>query len=99
MASSVSYSILCTNSRHGGQCELLIDAASPEQAQQHVAESRPHYIIKTIKPVERKFVCYGFCRRNQRNDALAYITFSAEQARSVCQQLHPDFAIDRIELV
>ena len=99
MASSVSYSILCTNSLHGGQCELLIDASSPEQAQQHVAESRPHYIIKTIKPIERKFVCYGFCRRNERNDALAYITFSAEQARSICQQLCPDFAIDRIELV
>ena len=40
-----SYSILCTNSSNGGQCELLIDAASPEQAQQHVADSRPSYII------------------------------------------------------
>jgi hypothetical protein len=94
-----SYSILCTNSRNGGQCELLIDAASPEQATQHVADSRPHYIIKTIEPVERKFVCHGFCRKNQRYDALAYIAFSAEQARSVCQQLHPDFAIDSIEEV
>jgi len=93
-----SYSILCTNSRNGGQRELLIDAASPEQAQQHVADSRPHYIIKTIEPLERKFVCYGFCLKNKRHDELAYIAFSAEQARSVCKQLNPHFAIDRIEL-
>jgi hypothetical protein len=92
-----SYSILCTNPRHGGQFELLIDAASPEQAQQHVADSRPHYIIKTIEPVERKFVCHGFCRKHERYDALSYITFSAEQARSVCEQLNPHFVIDSIE--
>jgi hypothetical protein len=95
----VSYSIHGINSRNGGQFELLIDAASSEQAQQHVADSRPHYIIKTVEPIERKFVCHGFCRRNQHHDALSYITFSAEQARSICQQLHPNFAIDRIELV
>lgn len=93
-----SYSILCTNSRNGGQRELLIDAASPKLAQKHVEDSRPHYIIKAIEPVERKFVCYGFCTRSQRWDALAYIAFNAEQARSVCEQLHPNFAIDRIEL-
>ena len=92
-----SYSILCTNPRHGGQRELLVDAVSPEQAQQHVADSRPHYIIKRIEPVERKFVCHGFCRKNEHYDALSYITFSAEQARSVCEQLNPHFAIDCIE--
>jgi DNA-dependent RNA polymerase auxiliary subunit epsilon len=92
-----SYSILCTNPRHGGQCELLVDAASPEQAQQHVADSRPHYIIETIEPVERKFVCHGFCRKHERYDALSYIVFSAEQARSICEQLNPHFVIDCIE--
>lgn len=93
-----SYSILCTDPRHGGQRELLVDAGSAEQAQQHIAESRSHYVIKTIEPVERKFVCHGFCRKYERYDALAYIAFSMEQARSVCEQLHPNFAIDRIEL-
>lgn len=92
-----SYSILCTNSRNGGQRELLIDAASPELAQKHVEDSRPHYIIKTIEPVERKFACHGYCRKNERYDVLAYITFSAEQARSICEQLNPHFVIDRIE--
>ena len=92
-----SYSILCTNSKHGGQCELLVDAASPEQAQQHVLASRPHYIIKTVAPVEKKFVCHGWSAKHQRSESLAYIAFSAEQARSVCEQLHPDFSIDHIE--
>jgi hypothetical protein len=28
---------------------------------------------------------------------LAYWTSSAHEARAICQRLHPDFAIDRVE--
>jgi len=46
-----TFSILCTNSRNGGQCELSIQAADVEGAKQIVAETRPHYIIKRIDAV------------------------------------------------
>jgi hypothetical protein len=48
---------------------------------------------------ERKFVCHGWDRRHERYNALAYMAFSATQAAAVCQKLHPDFFIDRVEQV
>jgi hypothetical protein len=48
-----SFSILCTNTRNGGQHELLIKAATAAEAEQHVALIRPHYIIKRIDTVDR----------------------------------------------
>ena len=46
---------------------------------------------------ERKYVCIGWDLRQNRYDELAYLTTSADAARVRCQELHPDFAIDRVE--
>jgi hypothetical protein len=46
-----SFSILVTNSRNGGQHELLIKAASKNDAIAEVAATRPHYIIKRIDAI------------------------------------------------
>ena len=46
---------------------------------------------------ERKYVCIGWNLRQNRYDELAYLTTSADAARVRCQELHPDFAIDRVE--
>jgi hypothetical protein len=91
-----SFSILCTNSRNGGQHELLIDAATAAEAEQQVSVTRPHYIIKRTDAVEKKFVCIGR-NRHGMYDELAYLTTSAEVARARCQELNPAFAIDRVE--
>jgi hypothetical protein len=90
-----SFSILCTNSRNGGQCELLIEAATTADAEKHVLATRPYYIIKRIDLIEKKFVCIGHGRG--RYDELAYLTTSAAVARATCQKLHPDFVIDHVE--
>jgi hypothetical protein len=47
--------------------------------------------------VEKKFVCVGNDLRQGRYDELSYLTTTAEAARTLCQSLHPDFAIDRVE--
>lgn len=95
----ISFSILCTNSRNGGQHELLVDANNAVEAEQYVNASRPHYIVKRVWVAERKFVCHGQDRRHGRYDALAYMAVSASEASAVCQRLHPDFSIDRVERV
>lgn len=48
-------------------------------------------------PEERKYVCIGWNLRHNRYDELAYLTTSANAARIRCQELNPDFAIDRVE--
>jgi hypothetical protein len=93
----ITFSVLCTNSRNGGQCELVIDANHAVEAEQHVKDSRPHYIIKKVWVPERKFICYGWDKRHERYYALAYMAYSASQAAAICRKLHPDFAIDRVE--
>jgi hypothetical protein len=49
------YSVLVTNSRNGGQLELLIEtpAATSSEAwiYESLAETKPHYIIKRIDPI------------------------------------------------
>jgi hypothetical protein len=42
------FSILVTNSRNGGQHELVIEACSQSEAIEIVNNTRPHYIIKRI---------------------------------------------------
>jgi hypothetical protein len=93
----IRFSILCTTSRNGGQHELLIDAESQWDAEQHVLLTRPHYIVKRVNVVEKKYVCIGWDLRHDRYGELAYFATSAEVARTRCQELHPDFAIDRVE--
>ena len=93
----IRFSILCTNSRNGGQHELLIEAESHYDAEQHVLLTRPHYIVKRIDVVEKKYICIGWNLRHDRYDELSYLAASAEAARARCQALHPDFAIDRVE--
>jgi hypothetical protein len=93
----IHFSILCTNARNGGQHELLIEAESQYDAEQHVLLTRPHYIVKRVDVVEKKYVCIGWNIRHDRYDELAYLATSAEVARARCQELHPDFAIDRVE--
>lgn len=93
----IVFSILCTNSRNGGQTELLIEAANAPDAERHVFRTRPHFIVKTTHAVERKFVCIGWNVRQDRYDELSYLTTSADAARARCQELNPDFAIDRVE--
>jgi hypothetical protein len=92
----ISFSVLVTNSRNGGQHELLVDANNAVEAEQHVNASRPHYIVKKVWVAERKFVCHGWNSRHERYEALAYMAFSAKQAAAVCHNLHPDFFIDRV---
>jgi hypothetical protein len=92
-----TFSILCTNSRNGGQTELVIEAPTLAAAEQHVLSTRPHFIIKRTDPIVRKFVCIGWNVRQDRYDELSYITSSADAARARCQELNPDFAIDRVE--
>ena len=92
-----TFSILCTNSRNGGQTELVIEAPTLAAAEQHVLSTRPHFIIKRIDFIVRKFVCIGWNVRQDRYDELSYITTSADAARARCQELNPDFAIDRVE--
>lgn len=91
------FSVLCTNTRNGGQCELLIEAESAFLARYHVTSTRPHYIIKKTDIVESTFVCIGWNTRHGIYNELAYVTSSADEARTICQKLHPDFAIDRVE--
>ena len=93
----IAFSILCTNSRNGGQTELLIEAANAADAERHVRCTRPHFIVKTTHAVARKFVCIGWNVRQDRYDELSYMAYSAVAARARCQQLNPDFAIDRVE--
>ena len=93
----IAFSILCTNSRNGGQTELLIEAANAADAEQHVLHSRPHFIIKKTWVVARKFVCVGWNLRNDRYDELSYMAESADAARERCMMLNPEFAIDRVE--
>jgi hypothetical protein len=93
----IAFSILCTNSRNGGQHELLIEAENVADAEQHVLRSRPHFIIKKTWIAPRKFVCVGWNLRHDRYDELSYMTDSADAARELCMELNPDFAIDRVE--
>ena len=55
--------------------------------------------IMTIIPTteERKYVCIGWNLRQNRYYELSYLTTSADAARARCQELNPDFAIDRVE--
>lgn len=92
-----TFSILCTNSRNGGQTELVIEAPTLAAAEQHVLSTRPHFIIKRADAIARKFVCIGWNVRQDRYDELSYLTTSADAARARCQELNPDFAIDRVE--
>ena len=93
----IAFSILCTNSRNGGQTELLIEAANAADAEQHVLRSRPHFIIKKTWVVARKFVCVGWNLRRDLYDELSYMAESADAARERCMMLNPEFAIDRVE--
>ena len=97
MTCLISFSILCTNSQNGGQTELLIEAENATQAAAHVVATRPHFIVKKIDEIERSFVCIGIDMRLDFHKELAYWTSSAHEARAICQRLHPDFAIDRVE--
>ena len=46
-----NFSILCTNTRNGGQHELVIEAANKSEAIAKVAVIRPHYIVKRIDAI------------------------------------------------
>ena len=46
-----NFSILCTNTRNGGQHELVIEAANQSEAIAKVAVIRPHYIVKRIDAI------------------------------------------------
>jgi formate-dependent phosphoribosylglycinamide formyltransferase (GAR transformylase) len=45
------FSVLVTNSRNGGQHELVLDAMSSDQVVRLIALTRPHYIIKRIDAI------------------------------------------------
>ena len=47
----INFSILCTNTRNGGQHELVIEAANQADAIAKVAVIRPHYIVKRIDAI------------------------------------------------
>jgi len=93
----IAFSILCTNSRNGGQHELLIEAENAADAEQHVLRTRPHFIIKKTWIAPRKYVCIGRNLRHDIYDELSYMADSADAARARCLELNPDFAIDRVE--
>lgn len=93
----IRFSILCTNTRNGGQHELLIEAESQYNAEQHVLLTRPHYIVKRVDVVEKKYVCIGWWLNHNRYGELDFLATAAAEARTRCQALYPDFAIDRVE--
>lgn len=93
----IAFSILCTNSRNGGQHELLIEAVNAAEAEKHVLLTRPHFIVKKTWVASRKFVCIGRNLRRDLYDELSYMANSADAARARCMELNPDFAIDRVE--
>jgi len=93
----IHFSILCTNTRNGGQTELRIEAESQYDAEQHVLLTRPHYIVKRVDVVEKKYICVGWWLNHDRYGKLDFIATAAAEARTRCKTLYPDFAIDRVE--
>ena len=47
---------------------------------------------------ESKFLVYGRDERKQMNDCLAYIATNAAAAVARCQELHPDFVVNYVEI-
>ena len=49
--------------------------------------------MSTMVTTELHWVCVGYDTKQQRNDALGYVTDTAAQAEALCRKLHPNFDI------
>jgi hypothetical protein len=48
--------------------------------------------INTLE-TQLHWICVGYDRKQQRNDALGYVCDTAKQAEETCKRLHPAFEI------